>query len=81
MRANPRFFAIVVLIAALAIPTSASAATKLSVSAKASPTSIAANGGTVSLKVTFGGATTCTFSSTPVGLASLELSSAPRFGI
>jgi hypothetical protein len=56
------------LIVALATPLSASATTKLSVSAKASPTSIAAKGGIVALRVLVSGAmenTECMFSSTP----------------
>jgi Peptidase A4 family len=56
------------LIVALAIPLSATAATKLSVSSKASPTSVSAKGGTVALRVHVSGTvgkTECIFSSSP----------------
>lgn len=56
---------LLIFVALLALPVSASATSSLSVAAKASPSSIGANGGMVSLRLTVRGAATCTFSSVP----------------
>jgi hypothetical protein len=68
MRLRTVVIAIGLAVIAIVMPLSASATTKLSVSAKAAPTSISAKGGVVALRVLVSGVTgktECTFSSAP----------------